>query len=163
MNLNERTGNWQNKILNCKQNHFPWTIFCLQIKTSHTIQVSQMLKYLCQCWNLSEIPPKFKEMPQWKYWSQAASWSCGRIFYVLVSASTQHSRESFSRFILCERWKRKCNFENLVYIDQLCIHETLNISYNGRIQFCLSWKTEKNVSSVYCNIWLHWILHSNAE
>jgi hypothetical protein len=47
----------------------------------------------------------------------------GRIFYVLVSASTQHSRESFSRFILCERWKSKCNFENLVYIDQLCIHE----------------------------------------
>jgi hypothetical protein len=42
----------------------------------------------------------------------------------LVSASTQHSRESFSRFILCERWKRKCNFEKLVYIDQLCIHET---------------------------------------
>jgi hypothetical protein len=37
-------------------------------------------------------------------------------------------QRNFSRFILCERWKRKCNFENLVYIDQLCIHETPNIS-----------------------------------
>ena len=49
-------------------------------------------------------------------------------FMYWFSASTQHSREGFSRFILYERWNRRCNFENLVYIDQLCIHETPNIS-----------------------------------
>jgi hypothetical protein len=67
-------------------------------------------------------------------------------FMYWFSASTQHSREGFSRFILYERWNRRCNFENLVYIDQLCIHETPNISLQRKnsILFVLkNW--EKNV------------------